>query len=884
MLASSAAFTFSIDPYLGRGSMRPHHHFSVVPQLPASLERLRDLAWNLRFSWDPATCDLFRMLDPNLWEQCGQNPVLLLGRISQSRLEECAQDDAILANLQRVWSDFSKYLASDQTWYGKSQNGDAPHSIAYFSAEFGLSHTLPLYSGGLGVLAGDHLKSASDLGLPLTGVGLLYQRGYFSQYLNSDGWQQEQYPTNDFHNLPLRPARDKNGNEIVIHMPLGSHQLHVKVWQVDVGRVPLVLLDTNLRENAPEHRTITFDLYGGDTDTRLLQEYVLGVGGLRAMFALGKEPAVCHMNEGHSAFLALERVRILMERDGLSFEEARVACAASCVFTTHTPVPAAVDLFSEEQMEFVFRGWRETFNLSLPELMALGRENPAEGPFNMAVFAFRNADTVNGVAKLHGRVSRDMWKHLWPNVPAEEVPITSITNGVHTQTWISREMRELYNRYLGPRWARDPHEASLWDGVEKIPAELLWRTHEIQRQRLVSYIRDRMRESLARQNATAVQIAAVNEVLDAGALTIGFARRFAPYKRGNLILRDIQRLRSLLLDAKRPVQFVIAGKSHPKDEAGKKLIQEIVHFSRDDRVRRRIVFVEDYDMDVAAHLVHGVDVWLNNPRRPLEASGTSGMKASANGAINMSILDGWWDEAAHENLGWSIGNGEMYEDETLQDDIESGAIYDLLEHEVIPLFYDRGKDNIPRGWVRMMKEAIRGITPVFNTNRMVAEYAERCYRPAANRGARLATDGWQKARELTAWRAKMESKWNGVRILEIEADEAAERSVGDTVPVRARVSLGDLPADWLEVQAFHGEVDHSGELVAAEAIPMVQEAAAPDGTVWFQGSVPCQRTGHRGFAVRVLPYHPDLAHQFLPGLIRWSSDGVGNGQPEAVHA
>ena len=854
--------------------MRPHQSFSVVPQLPESLERLRELAWNLRFSWDPATLDLFRMLDRDLWERLGKNPVLFLGLVSQARLEACAEDDAILANLQRVWNDYSKYLSSNATWWSKNRPDANGVKIAYFSAEFGLAACMPLYSGGLGVLAGDHLKSASDLGVPLTGVGLLYQRGYFRQYLNPDGWQQESYPTNDFHNLPLSPARTKDGDEIVIHLPFKGRTLHVKVWQTDVGRVPLILLDTNLLSNDPDDRNITSDLYGGDSDTRLHQEYVLGVGGVRALFALGREPDVCHMNEGHSAFLALERIRILMERDGLSFEEARLASAASTVFTTHTPVHAAIDLFQTSQMQSLFQDWMATFGMTVEQLMDLGREHPGDksSPFNMAIFALRNADAANGVAKLHGRVSRGMWNKLWPGVPVDEVPITSITNGVHTQTWISREMRELFDHYLGPRWARDPSDPTIWEAIESIPGELLWRTHERQRQRLVAYIRNRMRTRLEAQNATAPEIAAVNDILQAGALTIGFARRFAPYKRGNLFLRDRDRLVSILSDPKRPVQFIIAGKSHPRDDAGKKLIQEIVQFSRQHGLRDRIVFVENYDMDVAAHLVHGVDVWLNNPRRPLEASGTSGMKASANGAINCSVLDGWWDEAASEGNGWSIGKGEVYQDEEAQDEIESNALYDLLEHEIIPLFFDRGRDGLPRGWIRMMKEAIKGITPVYNTARMVAEYAQRAYLPAATRAGRLMTGDYARIRGLANWRAKVRGAWPGGRIREIEAPDVVERRVGDEIPVRVLVDLGGLDATDLSVQLYHGGVKLTGELEGAESIPMVTGEEGPSGSRWFSGEVPCATTGHRGFAVRVLPNHPDLATPFLPGLIRWSDE------------
>ncbi|MGQ0722566.1 MAG: alpha-glucan family phosphorylase [Candidatus Eiseniibacteriota bacterium] len=865
--------------------MRPHRSYSVVPRLPAALEPLRELAWNARFSWDPATQDLFRMMDPNLWEACGKNPVLFLGTIPQERLDRCAQDDAVLANLERVWKDFAGYKNRESSWFAKKTGSlDSPR-IAYFSAEFGLAGCLPIYSGGLGVLAGDHLKSASDLGLPLVGVGLLYQRGYFRQYVNSDGWQQESYPENDFHNLPVAPARNRDGAELVLELPLRGKTLRVKVWRCEVGRVPLLLLDTNLPDNDPSQRTITFDLYGGDSDTRLQQEFVLGVGGLRALEALGLEPDICHMNEGHSAFLAFERIRRLMQREGLSFAEARVLQAATTVFTTHTPVKAAIDLFDAGQVESVLGEWRRAFGLSPQDFMALGRERREEnGAFNMAVFALRMADAANGVSRLHGRVSRRMWSHLWPGVPEDEVPISSITNGVHSQTWVSREMRELLDRYLGPRWCRDPDDGAVWEGVEKIPVEALWRTHEAQKHRLVSYVRDHLRRRLQDSNATAVEIAATGDVLDAQALTIGFARRFAPYKRATLLLRDPERLIALLSDAKRPVQIVIAGKSHPKDDAGKKLIQEIVQFSRRPEIRGRMVFVENYEMDVAINLLNGVDVWLNNPRRPLEASGTSGMKASLNGAINLSVPDGWWDEAAGRHLGWSIGAGEEYEDPETQDGIESGALYDLLEHEIVPLFFDRGKDGLPRGWIRMMKEGMKGIGPVFNTHRMVAEYAERYYRPLAARGARLLADGGRGVRELARWHARISAAWPEVRILDIEADESRERTVGDTITVRARVRLAGLGPSELDVQIWQGAVGPDGDLAHGDAVSMEPAEAWNDGTHWFRGEVTFGRTGRSGFSVRAVPRHPELATPFLPGLIRWSSDPVGEGRQQAVLA
>ena len=646
--------------------------------------------------------------------------------------------------------------------------------------------------------------------------------------------------------------------------------------------MPLILLDTNLPGNRPEHREITSTLYDGDPLMRIRQEFVLGVGGVRALGAVGLEPDIFHMNEGHSAFLALERILQLMERHSLDFAEARLASAASTVFTTHTPVGDAIDRFPADRMEAVFRTWREAFGLTTEEFMDLGRERPgdAEQPFNMAVFALRMADIANGVSRLHGEVSRKMWRAQWPGVPANEIPITSITNGIHSQTWVSREMREVLDRNLGPRWARDPNDLSIWEGVEKISAEVLWGTHETQRQRLVAFVRERVRRQLEASDATAAEISFAGDVLDPNALTIGFARRFAPYKRGSLILRDPDRLKTILSDPiKRPVQIIFAGKAHPRDDAGKKLIQEIVHFARDPAVRNRVVFIENYEMEVAAHLVNGVDVWLNNPRRPLEASGTSGMKASANGALNLSVLDGWWAEAAGEHLGWSIGSGEVYDHEDEQDRIESSALYDLLEHEIVPLFYDRGRDGLPREWIRMMKQALKGLCPVFNTSRMVAEYTQRCYLPAADRSGRLAQNGFEGVRNLARWRDRIRDQWPHVRVMEIGSDEATERSVGEQVQVRARIGLGELDQSEVEVQLYHGRVDAAGHLVDADALPMISAGDGGDGTHWFEGEVPCQRTGHRGYAIRVLPYHADLATSFVPGLIRWSSDPINDEEP-----
>ena len=613
--------------------------------------------------------------------------------------------------------------------------------MAYFSAEFGLHESVPVYSGGLGVLAGDHLKSASDLGIPLVGVGLMYREGYFRQYLNVDGWQQERYPENDFFNLPLISETKPDGTPLLIGVPLPGRDVWIRVWRIEVGRIPLYLLDTNIPQNTAEDRTITARLYGGDHDMRVRQEIVLGIGGIRALRALGKVPAVCHMNEGHSAFCGLERIRTMMEEFSLDFAAAREAVAAGTCFTTHTPVPAGNDVFAPQLIQTYFAGYQPQFKIDWGEFLGLGRQNARDmnEPFCMTVLAIRLSNISNGVSKLHGRVSRNMWKAIWPNLPESEIPIISITNGVHTRTWMAGDFSALYDRYLGGHWEQKPTDHSIWNRVENIPNAELWRTHDRRRERLVVFARKRLRMQLERRGATPSEVARADEVLDPEALTIGFARRFATYKRGTLIFRNLERLTSILGNKERPVQIIFAGKAHPRDHGGKELIAEIIHVCRRPELRRRMVFMEDYDINVARFLVQGVDVWLNNPRRPLEASGTSGMKVCINGGLNLSILDGWWCEGYTGDNGWAIGAGEEYtdNDRTYQDDIESRTLYDLIEQEIVPLYYNRTADGLPRGWINYMKNSIMKCCPVFNTNRMVEEYMRRCYAPSAERYSQL---------------------------------------------------------------------------------------------------------------------------------------------------
>jgi len=852
--------------------MKPIRTFTVVPSLPPQLECLREMAYNLRWSWDHETIQLFRRLDRSLWEETNHNPVLMLGTTRQAYLRAAAADRGFLAHLERASERFRRYM-EQSTWYDHCMPGQpGGRCIAYFSAEFALAECIPVYSGGLGILAGDHLKSASDLGLPMVGIGLLYQEGYFRQYLSADGWQQESYPINDLYNLPIQLRRDENDKPLTISVEFPGRQVKAQVWQADVGRVPLFLLDTNIPENNREDQDITDELYGGDQEMRIKQELILGVGGIHTLDAIGLLPSVCHMNEGHSAFLAIERIRMMMEQHNLSFTEAREAVTASNVFTTHTPVPAGIDLFPPHLIDKYFGHYYDILGVSRNEFLALGRANPYdEGePLNMAILAMHLASYTNSVSQLHGQVARGMWQGLWPDVPQDEVPIDHITNGVHIPSWVSRDMAELYDRYLGPRWQEDPADQTVWEGIDKIPDGELWRTHERRRERLVAIARRKLRQQLENRGAPPAEIDAASEVLDPEALTIGFARRFATYKRSTLIFRDVERLARIVGDPQRPVQIIFAGKAHPHDTAGKELIRHIIHTARREEFRQRIVFLENYDMNLARYLLQGVDVWLNTPRRPREASGTSGMKAAANGAVNLSVLDGWWDEAYTLNVGWAIGRGEAYNDHNFQDEVESRALYDLLEKEIVPLFYDRRGNGLPRKWIAHMKASMSALCPVYNTNRMVLQYMEEAYAPAIGRFHRLAGENMAGARAFAAWKTHLREHWDEIKIVHVEDDSPAEIRVGDLLHVQAEIVLGELQPSDVRVEFYHGRVDQYGQIVGGRAIAMTHAEPNGGGSYLFSGSVPCERSGQYGYAIRILPRHPDLSNPFEMHLIRWA--------------
>lgn len=852
--------------------MRTIRKFTVIPSLPEKLEPLRKLAYNLWWCWSHDAVSLFQRMDRELWETTEHNPVRLLGTIKQERLEELVEDEGFFSHMQRVLQQFEQYLNA-QSWFYKTHPDDTAR-IAYFSAEYGLTESVPIYSGGLGILSGDHMKSSSDLGLPLVGLGLLYRMGYFRQYLNADGWQQELYPENDFYNMPLELVTDDNRKAVFIPLDIGGRSVQVQIWRLDIGRIPLYLLDTNIEANHPADREITAQLYGGDLEMRVRQEIVLGIGGQRVLEILGIEPTICHMNEGHSAFQALERIRRAMKRHQLSFHEARLATAAGNIFTTHTPVPAGNDMFPPALVEKYFSNYWPSLEISRDDFLGLGRINPQDAyePFCMTVLALRLAAFSNGVSKLHGTVSRRMWNGVWPEVPVDEVPIGSITNGIHTKSMVSRDMAALYDRYLGPRWREfSASNTKVWERVGKIPNEELWRTHERLRARLVAFSRSQVRQQFINRGAPQTEIEAASEILDPEAFTIGFARRFATYKRATLIFRDMERLTKILGNPDYPTQIIIAGKAHPHDNAGKDLIRQIVHHARDPILKRRIVFLENYSMSLARYLVQGVDVWLNTPRRPMEASGTSGMKCPPNGGLNISILDGWWPEAVQvrSDNGWAIGQGEDYTNHEYQDEVESNFLYDLLEKEVIPLFYDRSHDGLPRGWIARMKASMQTVCPVYNSDRMVSEYTERFYLPANQRYRLLETDKFARARELAVCSARVRERWSRLAIRSVQPATTEDLEVRSALRVKAVVYLDDLKPEEVIVQLYYGMLDSHGEIIDGSAITMGYMESLSNGEHLYSGAIPCRTSGLHGYAVRILPYHPDLVTPFVPSLIRW---------------
>jgi starch phosphorylase len=845
--------------------VRALRRFTVRLALPAPLTPLAELVMNLRWSWHPASLDLFRSVDADVWEAVAHDPVRLLGDVSPERLAELAADRDFLDRLHAAHADLESYLSAPRWYQGLPE---APACIAYFSPEFGITEVLPQYSGGLGILAGDHLKAASDLGVPVLGVGLLYRSGYFKQSLNAEGWQQERYPPLDPHGLPLTLMTGADGAPLTVSVGLPGRALHAQVWRAQVGRVPLLLLDSDVELNAPAEREITDRLYGGGTDHRLHQEMLLGIGGVRAIrawTALTGDPApeVFHTNEGHAGFLGLERVRELVER-GLSFDEAKEAVRAGTVFTTHTPVPAGIDRFPRELVARYFGGDNAVAGIPVERVLELGAEHDPD-VFNMAHMGLRMAQRRNGVARLHGAVSREMFSALWPGFDSAEVPIGSVTNGVHAPTWVAREVFELGEREVGTSLTT---EAQGWEGIANVGERSIWDTRRVLRARLVEEVRQRLRASWLQRGAAEAELRWIATAFDPDVLTIGFARRVPSYKRLTLMLRDQARLRDLLLDPDMPVQLVIAGKAHPADDGGKQLVQEIVRFADSADVRHRIAFLPDYDIGMARYLYAGCDVWLNNPLRPLEACGTSGMKSALNGGLNLSIRDGWWDEMYDGENGWAIPTADGVTDPGRRDDLEAAAFYELVEKQVRARFYDRDADGIPQRWVQMVRHTLQTLGPKVLASRMVRDYVHELYRPAAASSRALAASSYAPARELAQWRAEVVKGWPGVRVVHVETSGVGGTpQVGTSLELRVAVDLGGLSADDVVVQAAYGRVDETDELRAPSYVSLRAAGPGDDGHERFEGEVPLERAGSFGYTVRVVPHHDALPADADLGLM-----------------
>jgi starch phosphorylase len=851
--------------------------YQVFPAIPEPLKFLGVLSRNLWWSWHMDAIELYRRIDPRLWRMAGRNPILFSTLIPAKRLEELAKDEAYLAQLDRVRKKFEKEVGPFSQAAGPEEDNE--NIIAYFSMEFGIHESLPLFAGGLGILAGDHLKAASDLDVPLVGVGLLYHQGYFHQYLDDQGYQQEEYPQTDIFHLPVSKCKDALGNAVSISIQGPDGNIRAIVWKVSVGRIPLYLLDTNIPENPVPIRRITGRLYTGESRERLAQEVLLGIGGMRALATLGIHPAACHMNEGHSAFCSLERLCQIKTAYGVDLGTAMEIVPRTTIFTTHTPVAAGHDEFPKELVKPYVTPMESCLGVSADEIISWGQpasDNP-NIPLSMFVLGLRMSQYHNGVSELHGRVARRMWSHVWPGWPEDEVPIAHVTNGIHIPSWISIENAQLFERYLAPDWYLHSANADFSERFDQIYNEELWQARQMSRARLIRTCRTLMVNQYGRRNAPQVVMKSAETVLDQDVLTIGFARRFASYKRATLLLKDRERFKAMITSEKMPVQFIFAGKAHPKDSEAKEIVKSLIAFARDEAVRSRIIFLEDYDINIARYLIQGADVWLNTPRRPMEACGTSGMKAAVNGVLNVSILDGWWCEGYREDRGWAIGNGEEYPDHEYQDMIDSQALYNVLENAVIPTFYDRKNGETPVRWTQMMKASMKMAMKYFCTHRMVKAYQENYYREAAENGKTIVAEGARKARRLLDQRQRLLSLWKHIKInppVRKEYDSPARKDagffiIGESFVVTAEVTLGDIQPEEVIVELYYGQLKTIDHLSFSQTQIMHVEQVLENGRYLFACSLRCEAAGRFGFTVRVSPKGDDCI-RFTPGLISWA--------------
>jgi len=848
--------------------MRSIQTFQVFPHIPEPLAFLETLSRNMWWSWNQNAIELFRRVNPPLWEASGRNPIVFATLIPQERFEELAVDDSYLAHLDQVRRRYENRVLNQTDGESPWDQGEL---VAYFSMEFGIHETLPLFAGGLGILAGDHLKAASGMKIPLVGVGLLYREGYFRQFLDNDGWQQEEYPETDLFHLPVTKEKDSQGNDMVIHLAVTGQDIRAQVWKVQVGRIPLILLDTNLHDNPPEVRDITARLYSGEQPIRLAQEVLLGIGGMRALEALGMQPTVCHLNEGHCAFVGIERLHQIMTRYGIDLETAREVVPRTTVFTTHTPVAAGHDEFPPAMVKPYFEPFTDAFGMTTDQMVALGQPDGAmpESPFSMFILGLRTAQYINGVSELHGQVARHMWSHIWPTRSDDETPITHVTNGVHIPTVLAPEIKLLYERHLGPQWNMGSTIPDNISRIDDIFDEELWHAHEMGRSRLIRMVRELMHRQYGRRNAPMNIMKAVDSVLDQDTLTIAFARRFATYKRAHLLFKDPERLEAIINSKDRPVQFVFAGKAHPRDNEGKGIIRSLVDFGRRTNLRHRFVFLEDYDMHIARFLVQGADIWLNTPRRPMEACGTSGMKAALNGALNVSTMDGWWCEGYDPKLGWRIGNGEEYQDHNFQDSVESQALYNLIENEIAPLYYDRPSGGMPTAWLQMMKASMKMAMADFCSLRMISEYEERFYLPTSHRFEELVADDGAEARKLSEQHRRYLEKWGQIQLSAPVASASGPFRVNQSFDVTTVVQTGELRPEELNVELYYGKIKHVDRIDDPQVKMMHVRESRSEGTYLYGCTLPCSDSGRYGFTVRVTP-NADAWVRYRPELLTWA--------------
>ncbi|HBV99067.1 MAG: alpha-glucan phosphorylase [Peptococcaceae bacterium BICA1-7] len=836
---------------------------SVVPEIPEKISRLKDIAYNFWFSWNEPSQELFSRIDPALWEEVYHNPVKFLLRVRQEDLEKASWDKEYLKLYEKVMDSLDRYL-TEETWFKRRFPEHSAKVVAYFSAEFGLHESHPIYSGGLGLLAGDHLKSASDLGVPLVGVGLLYRQGYFTQRINGEGWQEAEYPLQNFFEMPMMPVMGNDGSILTVSVELPGRKVYVRVWQARVGKVSLYLLDSDVASNSREDRGITAQLYGGCRDMRISQEIILGVGGVRALRSMGIFPRMWHINEGHAAFLCLERVRELVHR-GIKTDVAVEAVKTNTLFTTHTPVPAGHDVFTVEMMDYYFGFFAQQMDLSREEFIRLGWDEE-RNTFNMTVLALNMADFKNGVSRLHGNISRHMFRRLYGNVPAEEVPISSVTNGVHIESWMAPQLKGIMKKYAG-NWSSSLNDPGMWAKIDSVPDEVIWSAHLQLKAELIEFARQRLKAQRERNFEIRQRIVEVDGYLNPEALIIGFARRFATYKRAALLFADMQRLSALLNNPQRPVQIIFAGKAHPADRPGQELIKRVLDIAGLEPFRGKIVFLENYDINVARHMVRGVDIWLNNPRRPQEASGTSGMKAAVNGVVNFSVLDGWWPEAYNGRNGFSIGIEKDYPGDEIQDREDFLSLYSVLENDIIPTYFSL-ENGVPCKWISFMKNSVKTVGLNFSSDRMVREYVERYYVPAITRGEEFRKDNFALAEKIEAHKSFLKKNWHQVAVCEVGNDSRALKKAGESLSVNSTVRLGSIQHQNVSVEIVYGGVE-GDSLYDLKTVPMTLAEQMEDGVYSYRGNLTLPQ-GAFGFTVRVRPASPDFVNKFDLPLVAWA--------------